>query len=232
MVMKRWIFSLICFTASALAQGTTETVVPFGFENQSGNGSDSLLDFPGQTQELFRASYLANAWDTPVAISGIAFRVAGALSMSATIPQVEIRFSTSSQTPETMSTFYAANKGADETTVFLHNNVSLFGTAGQQVNPFDLRFQFDRPFIYDPKNGNLLMSIKLTGSFLGGKQIDAQGYSTLAASPVGYVGQHNPDQVGALADVIAFSYVQVPEPRIPGLILIGGIALLGALKKK
>src|SRR5438105_14427956 len=133
--MKRWILAILCSLGSALAQGTMQAVVPFGLANQNGNGNDSLFEGPGQTQELFRGSYLASQWQTPVAINGIAFRVAhgSASSLQATFPRIEIRFSTSAHTPENMSVFYSVNKGADETTVFLHDNVSLFGRTGQAV---------------------------------------------------------------------------------------------------
>jgi hypothetical protein len=66
---------LLSLQYSALAQGTIETVVPFGLENQAGNSNDGILQSPGTFQQLFRASYLQTAWQTPVEITGIAFRV-------------------------------------------------------------------------------------------------------------------------------------------------------------
>jgi hypothetical protein len=226
---------IITFTLhTALAQGTVQSVVPFGLENQSGNGNDTLFATPGQTQQLFRSTYLASQWQTPVEITGMAFRVAAgsARSLQVTIPRVEIRFSTSSRTPENMSTIYVVNKGPNETTVFLHDNVSLSGATGQSVNPFDIRLSFDRPFVYDPVAGNLLMSITLTGGFLGGAQIDAQGYTSLAASPAGYVTPHTGDQVGALAEVTEFSFVPIPEPPVSYLFVAGSFLIIMNLRRR
>jgi hypothetical protein len=224
MVMKRWIFSLICFTASALAQGTTDTVVPFGFENQSGNGASSTFFVP-ETQDLFRGSYLAGKWTTPVAITGIAFRVAvGAGSFNAVMPSIEIRASTSSRLPETMSEVYSLNKGSDETIVYSHSNVALSGRNTQSPNPFDLRLTFDRPFIYDATKGSLLMDFRMATPGPGGAStVDIQGFPDLAGSPAGFWQGFS---VIPAADIIEFQTLAVPEPSHVSLFLLG-IGLFG-----
>jgi hypothetical protein len=227
MVMKRWIFLFVCFAESAFAQGTMQTVVPFGFQNQSGNGASQLF-LGGETQDLFRASYMATAWTTPVAITGVAFRVAGGFSMDVVIPSIEIRASTSSRVPETMSQAYAANRGADEVLVFGHSNVHLVGSGGPGVNPFDLKLTFDQPFLYDPATGSLLLDFRIGTPAPGGTSaVDSQSYAQLGGAPAASVFQGGAfvGQVGAGSHIIQFQTVSVPEPGILWLSIPGGLSL-------
>src|SRR5438477_6018522 len=104
--MKQWTLLAIFAIGNSLAQGTTQTVVPFGLENQKGSGPSDLF-LGGETQDLFRASYLATKWTTPVEITGLVFRVTGGNSFDAVIPSIEIRGSTSARVPESMSQVYS-----------------------------------------------------------------------------------------------------------------------------
>jgi hypothetical protein len=233
--MKQWILVACLSVNTTWGQSTMHTVVPFGFENENGNSNDGIFESGGTFQELFRASYLATQWQTPVALTEVAFRVSEGvpLSLQATVPRLEIRFSTSSRSPENMSLFYSANRGVDETTVFLHDNVPLSGTAGQPINPFDIRVTFDRPFVYDPKIGNLLMYMNASGISGRGVQVDAQGYASLGASPAGYVGTtFGQNQIAPFVLVTQFSFVAVPEPSASELALIAAIAIITVIKRK
>jgi hypothetical protein len=219
---------LLAFALNANAQTTNRTVVPLGLENQNGNSNDGIIESGGQFQELFRSSYLQAQWQTPVQITGMAFRVDGALSSDTVIPRVEIRLSTSLRSREDMSLIYSANRGGDETTVFLHDNFRLFGSAVRPVSPFDLRFEFDQPFIYDPKAGNLLLYMNSAGPIGSGSQIDAHFGGDVAY--VGTSGPFSPDQVVAYSPVIQFSWISVPEPSTLCLGALGGLIILGLRK--
>jgi hypothetical protein len=223
--MKRFILlTALVFEFSALAQGTTQTVVPFGLENQNGNTVDESLSHGSLLQELFRGSYLETTWRTPILITGIAFRAKGVgPSYSAVVPRVEIRLSTSTYDPANMSLFYAVNKGADETTVYLHDNVALFAPSGSSPNPFDLKFAFDRPFVYDPKQGNLLMFFKTAqpSPSVGTRLIDSH---FVQGSEIGYVGNSGPfsdNQVAPYSLVTQFTWTAIPEPSTWHLFGIG-----------
>ncbi|MGZ5545665.1 MAG: hypothetical protein ACXWIU_13415 [Limisphaerales bacterium] len=204
------------------------TVAPGGFENTAGGSGDAILFAQSQMQQLFRASSLAQQWSTPVEITGLAFRNADKqLDYSSTIAQVEIRFSTSSRTPEQLTPFYFNNVGADETTVYLHQNVSLFAAVGNPA-PFDLKFQFDKPFVYDPNNGSLLMYIQTIQPSGGANTIDSHVFGDLNVSPVAYTGTSGPFASGIVAPygiITEFTWVAIPEPN-PGYLLICGVGIV------
>ena len=71
-----FVAAFVWVASSAFAQGTIQTVVPFGFENQNGNSNDGIFEVGTQIQQLYRGSSLAQRWETPVQITGVAFRVA------------------------------------------------------------------------------------------------------------------------------------------------------------
>jgi hypothetical protein len=238
--MNRWLIVVglsVGLAWSANGQSTTTSVFPVGLDNQTGNSGIVLFssnpDPINQYQQLFRSSELQKAWQTPVSISAVAFRVNnGASAFQAVIPTVEIRFSTSATPLEQMSSNYAQNKGSDELTVFLHQNVALSGAGGAGPNPFDIRFNFDRPFVYDPSKGNLLMYIA-TGFEVSGKssQLDAQEYATFSGTPVisfgnGYLG---PSPVGLVSQ---FSSTTVPEPKLFQLAVLSGVIFFASMRRR
>src|SRR5262249_38763059 len=71
--------------------------------------------------------------------------------------------STTSATPGSPGTNYAANKGPDFTTVF--SGTKTFTGAGNGT--FDLQFPIT-PFTYDPSKGNLLLDVVINSSTGGG----------------------------------------------------------------
>jgi hypothetical protein len=185
--MKRILLAILLSATlyvNALAQGTTQTVLPAGFANTAGNDYDSTLDNGGEIQQLFRGTTLQATWATPVRITAISFRVGnGAGSFNTVASSLDIRLSTSSRTPEQMSPAYAVNRGADEVQVFSHSNVALTGSGNQNLNPFDIQFTLDQPFIYDPTKGSLLLYLN-ANLLRRGAEMDAHFFSSLNSSPV------------------------------------------------
>ena len=70
----------------------------------------------------------------------------------------EIRLSTSEKEPGNLSSVYADNSGRNETTVLDGvRTIRAANTELDQPRTFDYVVQFDRPFLYDTQDGNLLV---------------------------------------------------------------------------
>ncbi|MEW6158330.1 MAG: hypothetical protein AB1813_12920 [Verrucomicrobiota bacterium] len=117
-------------------------------------------------------NYMFEQISGPIAISEIAFRLSsdslGAGSVQINIDAIEVELSTSPFTaniPERFSNFDALH-GPDKQVVFLQGSIhwsTVLAPAGD-VNAFDLKIPFTRPFIYDPDKGNLYMDIRVLRS--------------------------------------------------------------------
>jgi hypothetical protein len=232
--MKTWLWILLGVSsvvgverAEAQSLETNRTVLPPGFENQPGNANGGLL-LEGQTyQQMFPGSSFDRVTSTPIKITGIAFRVEekAAAGYLAVIPRVEIHLSTSARSLEQMSTSWNLNKGPDEAMVYLHDNVSLFGAAAQPVSPFDLRFQLDTPFVYDPKSGNLAMMFIVASTPGRASTIDAHFFSEQNSPSMAFgPGFLVPTPYGVITE---FSFIAVPEPKTSSLVCGGAAVVLG-----
>jgi hypothetical protein len=217
------VIAICAFAVSAnVFPQTNTTVVPFGFENQGGN-SPSGIFFVSETQELFGGSYLSSSWSTPVEITGMAFRVRGAASFDAVIPSIQIRASTTLTTPQTLSPAYSLNRGSDEQLLYSHSSVTLFGAAGQAVNPFDIKFLFDQPFVYDPSKGNLLLDFQVVGPRPSGvSTLDAQVLPSVVGAPSAFILNGAAEPSGG-STIIQFMTVSVPEPATIAFLIGGGV---------
>jgi hypothetical protein len=139
----------IGFELSTRCVQANQTVAPLGLANQNGNAADDFLQTFGERSFLFSPSELS--WIGPVQISGVSFRVdESELSMSAIIPRVEIRMSTSLRSPASMSTLYANTVGVDELLVYARDAVHISSVGGNSPNLFGIVFPFDQTFNYDP----------------------------------------------------------------------------------
>jgi hypothetical protein len=239
MKIKSWILIAQigwCLQTSSSGAETNTTVAPFGLENTPGNSHDNyVLRFPVEYQQVFKGSYLSDIWQTPVEITGIAFRVDSVNGdYQAVIPSVEIQFSTTQRAPNQMSTDMASNKGVDNTVVYKHDDVTLSAQGTLVLNPFQLRFNFDRPFYYDPAAGNLLMDLRTGGDTIhANRGLDAQVFETWGPStpyalvePTG-VPSTPSNFVAGQALVTEFTWRAIPEPSALALWIAGGLAFFG-----
>jgi hypothetical protein len=232
--MKRSILVFLFFLADCVFAQTRKTVFPLGFENQPGNSQEATFSGIVPTyQELFRASSLATAWQTPVEITAVAFRVGeGGGPFDATIRHVEIRLSTSAKAPEQMVQSYFSNRGADERVVFVHDNVPILTSSAQPLNPFEVKFQFDTPFRYDPALGHLLMYIANTGPagpVAHDQSLDSHLYGDVNPNvPIASFGGGGFSAPVAGGLVTEFTWTTVPEPEVTELLFIG--ALVGGIQ--
>jgi hypothetical protein len=216
---KRAVLSAItvALIASAPAPQTNVTVVLTGYENQNGNQSLGTFRGPGEAQQLYRGSALAAVWPMPVLINSLSFRVQeGDLAYNGTITSLEIRLSTSSRTPERMSVQWANNAGEDVKTVFSHNNIPILATGTSPVNPFEVTFQLDQPFEYDPAAGSLAMYLRLGGTetYDGSKLVDGN-----SSALFGYLDTSTP-VVSSRGLVTEFGWIPIPEPSAGSLTCI------------
>lgn len=133
--------TLLCCSQPSRAQVTiggtnVNNVFPIGTNN-----------YVGEYQE----EYTSTAFSGPVSITGIAFKS----SATGTITDnLVLSLSTTTAPLTGMSTTYAANKGADNTTVFSGTQA----ITGLNNGTFDTFFATS-PFNYDPSQGNLLLDV-------------------------------------------------------------------------
>lgn len=195
---------------------TNQSVAPsgLGLETRNGNSTDNVFISPNERWQLFESSALP--WATPVGISSVSFRVNdGGASLNTVIPRVEITMSTSSRTASSMSTIYSENVGPNELLVYAHDNVSLFSPGGPGPNPFQITFQFDKLFIYDPTAGNLFFRLSNSGFGQSGIDVEAGGVNYALYAP-GVL----PFPVGR-GIVAQFSWSPIPEADVSILLSMG-----------
>jgi hypothetical protein len=214
-----WIAAAGVFLSSQSgALETNTSVFPEGFENSEGNYfSANLFRVPTTYQQITMGTTLENQWQTPVLIESVAFRANGSSSFNyqTTIPKIEIQLSTTSRTAGSISMNWDANRGAETQTVYLQENVNISATGTLVLNPFDLKFQFTEPFLYDPRSGNLAVKITTFGTtpFAGGGAVDAQLYEGPNANST--VGSYTSSELFVRAGglVAEYTFVSVPEPH-------------------
>jgi hypothetical protein len=165
-------------------------------------------------------------------ITQIAFRVhSPGIAFTANIGSLQINLSTTSKTPDTLSSTFAANVGTDDTVVFPAASVQFStSVAGPVDGPqaFDLVITFTTPFHYDPSKGNLLVDIRnasgATHDPANDQQIDATSAFGDATSRVYNLGDANAatagttgssfqmDSFGAVMRFISSPNAPVPAP--------------------
>lgn len=169
--MRQWTlpvvvaFCVLLSPASTRAQGTPVFVfVPSVDATTNGNGNNqfpfnpesvgtrtiryqqvySAAEFAPGVYVITQIAFRAEPWDTP---------------FTGTTGTLQIDFSTTSAAPDALSTTFANNLGADNTTVFSGHWALSTANDGS----FDLVLNLDQPFTYNPANGNLLMDVRNFG---------------------------------------------------------------------
>jgi hypothetical protein len=196
--------TLLC-AAGAPRNAAADVVIgtPGGPDNVFPFGTNTYV---GEYQQL----YTKTAFSGPVSIIGVGFAssaLGGQAGLSRTL-NVTLGLSTSSATLTTMSTNYAANKGADFTQVF--NGVVNYTAAGNGT--FDLNFT-TTPFTYNPGGGNLLLDVVMNSS--SGSQIAFVSTIDPVTTRVynsGGSGAATVDPNHGLVTIVRTSALAVPEP--------------------
>jgi len=237
--------ALLAIGAVAPAQAAT-IVAPNNLASTEGNSSSAFpFDLGASSsqryQQVFAASEFASL-SGPQLLTQIAFRpdTIFGTAFSSTISNVEINLSTTNKTPDGLSTAFADNIGADNTTVF-NGPLSLSSVdTGAEVGPkdFDIAINLPNPFLYNPAQGNLLLDVK---NFTGESTTPFDAEFSLG-DPVSRVFATGRDGVNAssgsadaLGLVVQFTTTptSVPEPTsVLGVLTFGALGAGSWLLRK
>jgi len=154
-------------------EGAGVVVGPNYTAYSTNSSAASTFETTNRVQEVYQAKQFPSG---PISITEMRFRPADAPYggvFSCTVSNIQIHLSTTSKAAGTLSTTFASNVGTDDTTVFngsLHLSSQFTGPA---VGPkdMDIVVHFQKPFAYNPANGNLLLDVITrsadgTGSFV------------------------------------------------------------------
>jgi hypothetical protein len=150
---------LLCACA-AVAQASTITVVPNSLTSTEGNSNN---DWPFAISLRYQQVYAASQFANGGLITQIAFRPDATLgdAFSEMIANIHIDLSTTSATPDALSSTLDNNVGADDQVVYagsLGISTSFTGPAGGP-KAFDIITNLTTPFFYNPSRGNLLLDV-------------------------------------------------------------------------
>lgn len=172
MKLTRFLQSLtILFVFSFWIPAFAVVIVGLPPDANSGNCYPFGCAYNGEYQQVYKSSTFTG----PIIIRAIEFyntsqNLNGTAMNSGTWA---ISLSTTSANWNTLSTVFASNTGADNTTVFTGNLTGPWSFGNT------LRINLDTPYAYDPSRGNLLLDVIATGTTAVGGSIsfDANGYN-------------------------------------------------------
>jgi hypothetical protein len=127
----------------------------------STSDASATFESPLRSQQVYGASQFP---DSPILIKELRFRPGtppyGGV-FSATITNIQINLSTTTNNPDGLSTTFANNIGADNTIVYSGSLSISSSYTGDDTGPRDndIVVRLQTPFIYDPAKGNLLLDI-------------------------------------------------------------------------
>jgi hypothetical protein len=218
--------SLLLLLCAPLARADG-IVVPNTLATVEGNDNNFGPFFNNSVryQQVFSASQFPSSTG-PLMITQIAFRPDGSVtdpSLIIRFDSVQIDLSTTSRTPSTLSTLFASNVGADDTTVF---NSFVFVNApvtGPPGGPKDFTVAFAlNPFIYDPSAGDLLLDVRAIESGGGiSAPFDAESNNPFTAHLDAPDISATSGTSFATGLVTEFQFTPVPEPSTLVLASLG-----------
>jgi len=225
---------LLCGNHASASEQTV--VVPIEYANREGDLSfGDVFNQSYNTvryQQVYDASEFQNLSGDIIQITGVRFRVdgRGVGSFDVVLPRVEIRLSTSANSPVQMSRVFSENVGPDNSVVYPEAPLKLTGQGlGLSPQPFNVEIRFEQAFWYDPRAGHLLLDILRPGDgfsivFPFDLAYDKTGYAiSTYNNPTATVLRNNT----GLATQFIFN--AVPEPSI---VAIGFLGLAFVLLKR
>jgi len=140
-------------------------VVPNEWSTAQGDAGNLFPLFsskPMRYQQVFDAPQFSRLNPGGGLINRIAFRGHGpGVPFTATVPQLQVNVSTTSKTPDGLSSTFAENVGSDDTQVFSGPFQTAVTFTGDPTN-FEVVINFTTSFYYDPAKGNLLLDVRNT----------------------------------------------------------------------
>jgi hypothetical protein len=226
-MMRITLVVLLALVLGGQATAETAIVVPNAYENTEapdGVAGGSGFQNGYRIQGIFDASVFVSLPGTQQTMTGFYMRPDGLLGTenSTSWPHFTLKMSTTEVTPATLSNEFAANAGEDELIVYDGSITFTTANIGPSGGPkeFDIAYEFQTPFHYDPSQGNLLMDWYVEGpaDLVGDDRIDG---------PTGIVAWvFSEDRNASLGEpagtgtpVIKFTFV--PEPSTLLLLLLG-----------
>jgi hypothetical protein len=211
-------------------------VVPNNLENTEGNSGSYMPFHIGNNsmrfQQVFDASQFSSFGSDTWRIGAVSFRVdstpgGGGGPFTSTLTNIQLSLSTTTLGPDSLSPVFAQNIGSDEKIVFGPRSVSLSSGFSPMSAPqlFEIHFFFnDRPFIYNPTNGNLLLDVR---NFAGGLTtfFDAVDVTNDVTSSVWALSANAlTGMIDTKGLVVQFEANPIPEPGTLALTALGTIA--------
>jgi hypothetical protein len=129
-------------------------------QGDAGNLFPLLSPKPIRYQQVFDASQFSRLNPGGGLINRIAFRGHGpGTPFTGTVAQLQINLSTTSKTPDGLSSIFGENVGSNDTQVFSGPFQTAVTFTGDPTN-FEVVINFTTPFYYDPTKGNLLLDVR------------------------------------------------------------------------
>ena len=209
--------------------------------NQNSIGGSPFLITTSEAPSM-RVQYVHSAQDFigtgPILINQVSYSTptwSGRLPIDVTLPNIEIRISTTQMNPDALSRNFADNIGADETVVY-SGSLHFYET---EAELYDIHVAIG-PFAYNPALGNLLIDIFNYSPIFSRPDPD---WSVNAATWVGdsvsllSSGSNGADAAsgfsGSIAPMIRFTYTAVPEPGTLTILVIGLVSFgVAAFKRR
>ncbi|HEY2414901.1 MAG TPA: protein kinase [Pirellulaceae bacterium] len=146
------------------AKVTVHRIIPAPAANSEGgvlNGTSFPFNFAAQMMGIrYQQIYSQREFDGPGNINAIRFRRdEGEPPFASAGIDVRIELAYAGTTVQGFSAEFAANIGAERTTVLDTSNLTLSSQGAGIPRPFDIVIPLTRAFYYDPSRGDLLMDI-------------------------------------------------------------------------
>jgi phosphatidylinositol-3-phosphatase len=215
-------------------------VVPNEWSTAQGDAGNLFPLFsskPIRYQQVFDASQFSRLNPGGGLINRIAFRGHGpGVPFTGTVAQLQVDLSTTSKTPDGLSSTFAENVGSDDTQVF-SGPLSAAITFSGDPTTFEVVVNFTTPFFYNPSKGNLLLDIRnaqggvevppndqeLDGASASGDSVSrVYNYGDVTAANAGQTGAvDEKDSYGLITKINAINAVSRKVPGSAGTFDVG-----------
>jgi hypothetical protein len=213
------VFLMFALSVSAPARAA-EIVI--GGTDQSNCFPFGACPYVGEYQQI----YSATSFTGPVTITEIAFALDAVLFTAprSLTDTFTLSLSTTSASPTTASTSYAANKGADFVQVFSGTISALL-----QPGSFDFIVPLTTPFTFNPAGGNLLLDVVMTSATSSAAPLFFEfGSSSQVGRIFNFNGNGAPTFQSNLGLLTEFTVNEVTTAPEPASMLLFGTGLVGA----